>query len=80
MKPKKFNKKLVFNKETIADLNQNNVRGGKPTIAGFSCDGGFTCAEYNTCNATCDPRSILVCEETVNELTCDFSCNYTQCC
>jgi hypothetical protein len=60
MKPKK-NKKLSFNKSTIADLNfkkLNEVRGGKDLTTQIgNCNSCITCyytCEGFTCPATCD--------------------------
>jgi hypothetical protein len=69
MKTKKFNKKLVLNKSTIADLaggQMNKVKGGETepklcyqtqfctTLAGHICD--------NTCACTTQPP--YVCQDT----------------
>jgi hypothetical protein len=54
MKQKKFNKKLILNKKTIANLNNGemkDVNGGKDDISNSLCITCFTCD--TDCGATC---------------------------
>jgi hypothetical protein len=65
MKGKTFQKKMLLNKKTIANLTTNlldAVKGGKPptmftyclyTCTGQPC-GGWETFEFRTCRATCE--------------------------
>jgi len=61
MKQKKL-KKLVLQKKSISNLNQNNLRGGDGTFTCFCptaslCPTWATCPTYNTC--ACRFRTLL---------------------
>jgi len=87
MKPKKFNKKLVLRKKTIADLSNgrlDNVKGGfTPSPCHISDDTCLiTCRTCNTCD-TCPSAGLrIACCETVGELTCypETICGSLPCC
>lgn len=49
---KNFGRKLRLNKETIADLEQREVRGGRPPKT-FTCTNTDDCTEAITCQTYC---------------------------
>jgi hypothetical protein len=66
MKPKKLNKKLTFNKSTIANLNSKELKnaygGMTPTCKIWECSYSFCNTCVKTCPRTCD----------------DWTCNYDE--
>lgn len=66
---KKFDRKLKLNKETIARLDQNKVRGGatagcEPTQKGSPCPCNRTIPTEVICTLYDCPTSIHICFET----------------
>jgi len=62
MKTKTFNKKLVLNKSTVADLGSgrmNKVKGGSPT-------NDCTTQAGHICEDTCNPTTAVPCKITCN--------------
>lgn len=52
MRPKKFDRKLVLNKKTIARLNEEEVkrvRGGKPAPLTYTCNWVTVCGSNPCC-------------------------------
>ena len=74
MKAKKFNKKLLLNKKTVANLNNDKmsgVRGGMYTVqltCGAFCDTDFTCEDLTVCGVCWTQRP------TVCESNCSCQC------
>lgn len=62
MKPKKFNKKLSFNKDTVARLNDDELH--KVQGRGYTDDPQIDTCAYNTC----DPSFCITCD------TCNWPC------
>jgi hypothetical protein len=73
MKKKTLSKKLVFNKKTVVNLNQDDmghVKGGETGITCYYCDSDVSCIVTH-----CDWD-----ESVYTGCYCtDFSCGYQQC-
>lgn len=80
MKKKNLNQKLQLNKETIANLNNNemnNVKGGTITQV-ETCGWKTECRTCNpTCNDTCQSACITDCYQTACMTDCT---SVPQCC
>jgi hypothetical protein len=67
MKTKKLNKKMVLNKRTVSDLQEQQMGA---VYGGIKTD--YTCGGY-TCGTLCD--TVLSCGYTCLETGCQTQCN-----
>ena len=84
MRNKKFKKKLMLNKKTIADLNNLQMgwaKGGEPGTETCECSGDLTCWGGRTCEPLCTeeypcPTQGATCENCPTNVgkTCEHPC------